>query len=113
MLDANQHPVNLSVKDHLTQLGLSPHPDQLYLHQLMMQFLVEGNHGLANREQARQLREKLVELDLDDPESLMSWMSVDETLDPEELKELSPEEAAQVALQVLHLETAAKDATYP
>ena len=113
MLEANQHPLNVLFLGLLKQLKLPAGPDQLYLHQLMRHFLENGGHGLANRRQANQLRELLDELDLDDPPSLMKWMSVDEYLPLDDLEGLSPQESAQLALQVLHLETAAQDETYP
>ena len=113
MLAENQHPANLLAESKLKDLDLTPFPNQLYLHQLMIHFLEGENHGLANRDQARQLTDRLVELDLDDPASLMTWMSVDETLDPVDLEDLSAQDVAQTMLQTLHLETAAQDPAYP
>ena len=111
MLESNQHPVNLLAAEKLKALHLNPYQGQLSLHQLMMHFLMTGEHGLTSG-QAGQLEDQLTELDLDDPESLMQWMKVDETLDAEELKDLEPVELAQVALQTLHLETAEQSPSY-
>ncbi len=113
MLDDNQNPLNVLFLALLKQLKLPADPDQLYLHQLMMHFLVEGGHGLANPQQASRLQEVLESLHAHNPVSLMQWMSLDETLEPEDLEGLSPQQAAQLAIQVLHQETAVKDETYP
>ncbi len=113
MLDDNLNPLNVLFLALLKQLNLPADPEQLYLHQLMMHFLEEGGHGLANRQQASRLRELLESLDANSPASLMKWMWPEEPPDPEDFEGLSPQEAAQLALQVLHQETAAKDETYP
>jgi hypothetical protein len=113
MLESNQHPINLLFLELLKSLSLPAHPEQLYLHQLMIHFLTEGGHGLANQEQASRLRELLEFLDAESPESLMKWMKVSETLEPEDFEDLSPQESAQLAIQVLHQETAEQDETYP
>lgn len=114
MLEQNEHPINQACKQILDARNQLADPNYLYLHQAILDQLESENHGLVKREQAVFLADLLWQLETTNPALLLKWMSVDEgSVGPEALLELDAEEAAQVLIQVLHIETAARIEAYP
>lgn len=114
MIAANRKPINVACRKILAELKLPADPEQLYLHQVLMNALEQENNGLTSRSQVVFLRDLLEKIDARAPEELLDWMSVPEgSVDPAELDDLEPDEAGQVLIQILHQETAEKVETYP
>lgn len=114
---ANQKFLNKHAAKLLKKLGLVPDVEQLHVSQLMLHFLESGQHGLANRGQALDLKEFLQRIHARNPVLLMKLLHLQ---GPESsvkksqlLAQIDPQLVAQILLQALHRETAAQIETYP
>lgn len=114
-VEANRHPLNRRARELLEKAGADPDPGFLYVIQLMQIALAKRQSGLGNRARDEALEPMFARMLARDPSEVMRELELEGEevqVRPEQLRGLSPIQAAQVLLQAVHRVVLANDLAY-